>query len=70
MANENSKTIYNVKKVKEGADGKKHYQEVGKLILRDSGSGVIYLHFLDGEFAVFPATKRDASASDGDSAAS
>lgn len=63
MANETStKAIYNVKKVKEGPDGKKHYQEVGKLILRESGNGVIFLHFLDGEFAVFPATKRDASA--------
>jgi hypothetical protein len=46
-------TTYTIKKAKKQGD-KTFYQEVGKLLIRESGkNGVLFLHFLDGEFAVF-----------------
>ena len=38
-----------------GEEGEKSfYQEVGKLFIREGGkNGGLFLHFLDGEFAVF-----------------
>jgi hypothetical protein len=57
-------TTYTVKRVKKQGD-KTFYQEVGKLLIRESGkNGVLFLHFLD-EFAVFvqePKAKPDGSA--------
>ena len=42
-----------MKKAKKQGD-KTFYQEVGKLLIRETGkNGVLFLHFLDGEFAVF-----------------
>jgi hypothetical protein len=46
--------IYSIKNPKAGKDEKVHYPEVGTLILRDNDeNGVLFLHFLDKEFAVF-----------------
>ncbi len=57
---EMANTTYTVKKVKKQGD-KTYYQEVGKLILRESGkNGVLFLHWLDGEFAVFLQEPKDA----------
>ena len=42
------------------------YQEVGKLLFRESGkNGVLFLHFLDGEFAVFAQEPRDSAQESG-----
>ncbi len=47
-------TTYTVKKAKKNQGDKTFYQEIGKLLIRESGkNGVLFLHFLDGEFAVF-----------------
>jgi hypothetical protein len=59
-------TTFVVKKVKPGkTEGSRpFYMEVGKLILREGDKGVngtLFLHHLDGQFAVFPAEKRDAA---------
>lgn len=47
-----------VKAVKQGRDeGKRFYNEVGRLFIRETEKGVsgsLYLHLLDSEFAVFP----------------
>ena len=59
MAQTNSKTLV-VKKAKKQGD-KTYYQEVGKIVLRESGSGVLFLHFMDGEFAVFPKDPKPAA---------
>ena len=46
-------TTYTVKKAKKLGD-KTFYQEVGKLLIREGAkNGVLFLHFLDGEYAVF-----------------
>jgi len=46
-------TTYTVKKAKKLGD-KTVYQEVGKLLIREGAkNGVLFLHFLDGEYAVF-----------------
>ena len=63
MANGNSKTFV-VKKVKAGRKegDKPFYMEVGRLLMRETEKGVsgtLYLHHLDGDFAVFPAEKRE-----------
>jgi len=58
MAQTNSKTLV-VKKAKKNGE-KTYYQEVGKIVLRESGSGVLFLHFMDGEFAVFPKEPKPA----------
>jgi hypothetical protein len=50
-------TTYRVTKVKTDKQGKKHYAEIGKLVLRENGNGVLFLHLLDGEYAVFPKKK-------------
>ena len=57
-------TTFVVKKVKpgKGESAKPFYMEVGRLVIRegDKGqNGTLYLHFLDGDFAVFPAEKRE-----------
>ena len=61
--NGNSKTFV-VKKVKAGrGEGEKFYMEVGRLVMRETdkgASGTLYLHHLDGDFAVFPAERREA----------
>ena len=62
MAQTNSKTLV-VKKAKKQGD-KTYYQEVGKIVLRESGSGVLFLHFMDGEFAVFPKDPKPAPEGD------
>ena len=59
MAQTNSKTLV-VKKAKKNGE-KTYYQEVGKIVLRESGSGVLFLHFMDGEFAVFPKDPKPAA---------
>jgi len=52
-------TTYTVKKAKKQGE-KTFYQEVGKLLIRESGkNGVLFLHHLDGEFAVFLQEPRD-----------
>ena len=51
----------------EGEPGRKatdklFYLEVGRLVIRETEKGVsgtLYLHHLDGDFAVFPSEKRD-----------
>lgn len=69
-------TTYNIKKMKMSRDGKaRFYNEVGRLFLREGPNGVsgtIYFHFLDGEYAVFPAEKTERpeqAADDGDAPA-
>ena len=58
-------TTYTVKKTKKQGD-KTFYQEVGKLLLRESGkNGVLFLHFLDGEFAVFAQEPRESTQESG-----
>jgi hypothetical protein len=53
-------TTYTVKKAKKVGE-KAFYQEVGKLLMREGGkNGVLFLHHLDGEFAVFLQEPRDA----------
>ncbi len=66
MAITSSKTFV-VKKVKPGRkeSDKPFYMEVGRLLIRETEKGVsgsLYLHFLDGDFAVFPAEKREDKA--------
>jgi hypothetical protein len=57
-----------VKKVKagRGENAKSFYMEVGRLTIRETDkgiSGTLYLHHLDGDFAVFPVEKKpDAEA--------
>lgn len=56
-------TTFNIKKVKTNTAGKKFYNEVGRLFLRESERGVsgsIVLNAFDGEYAVFPAEKAEA----------
>ena len=62
-----TKAVYNIVKVKPGKDpeGKRFYQQVGKLIMRDNGNGTIFLHMMDGDFAVFPKTEQPAAAAAG-----
>jgi hypothetical protein len=53
-------TTYTVKKAKKQGD-KTFYQEVGKLLIREGAkNGVLFLHFLDGEYAVFAKEPKDA----------
>ena len=52
-----------VKKMKpgRGEDAKPFYMEVGRATLRENErgvSGTLYLHFLDGDFSIFPAEKK------------
>ncbi len=62
-----TKAVYNIVKVKPGKDPeKKFFQQVGKLIMRDNGNGTIFLHMMDGDFAVFPKTEQPAAAAAGD----
>jgi hypothetical protein len=43
---------------------KTFYQEIGKLLIREGGkNGVLFLHHLDGECAVFLQEPRDAEGS-------
>jgi hypothetical protein len=58
---------WKMKKVKPGRKetDKPFYLEVGRLVIRETEKGVsgtLYLHHLDGDFAVFPAEKRDEKA--------
>ncbi len=54
-------TTYTVKKAKKQGE-KTYYQEVGKLIIREGGkNGVLFLHWLDGEFAVFAKEAKASS---------
>ena len=61
-------TIYKVMKAKtvDGSD-KKIWNQVGTIIIREGGkNGALFLHFLDGDFALFlkdEADKRDTSES-------
>ena len=57
-------TTFNVVKVKAGAEGKKFYPQVGKLVMRETGNGTLFLHFLDGDFAIFPVAKEAAPAAE------
>jgi hypothetical protein len=64
MATNNNWKTFVVKKVKPGRKetDKPFYLEVGRLVIRETEKGVsgtLYLHHLDGDFAVFPAEKRD-----------
>ncbi len=66
MAITSSKTFV-VKKVKPGRkeSDKPFNMEVGRILIRETEkavSGSLYLHFLDGDFAVFPAEKREDKA--------
>jgi hypothetical protein len=61
-------TTYTVKKVKMQGE-KKYYQEVGKVLIRESGeNGVLFLHFLDGEFALFAQEEKAKAAKEGQEA--
>lgn len=46
---------YTIKKIKTAKDGNTtFYKEVGTLIINEGeGTGVMYLHLLDGEFRLF-----------------
>jgi hypothetical protein len=57
-------TTYRVTKVKTDKQGTKHYAEIGKLVIRENGNGVLFLHMFDGEYAVF-AKKKDETAGEG-----
>ena len=59
-------TTYRVTKVKTDKDGKKHFQEIGKLVLRTTGNGVLFLHMFDGDFAIFAKRKGDPEEVGGD----
>jgi hypothetical protein len=57
-------TTFVVKKVKpgKGENAKPFYMEVGRLIIREGDKGLngsLYLHFLDSDFAVFPAERAE-----------
>ena len=53
-------TTYTVKKAKKQGD-KTFYQEVGKLLIREGAkNGVLFLHFLDSEYAVFAKEPTEA----------
>lgn len=50
--------MYTIKKEKlvekEGEEPRKYYHEIGTLLIRDGGqNGALWLHHLDGEFALF-----------------
>jgi hypothetical protein len=54
-----TETKYVVKKASKSRDGKRTFwNEVGRLTIRESDagktSGALYLHMLEGDFAVFP----------------
>ena len=55
-----------VKKAKKSRDGNRtFYSEVGRIFLREGEkgtNGTLYLHFLDGEFAVFPVEPKEDEA--------
>ena len=53
---------YNVTKVKTDNQGKKYFQPVGKLVIRQNGNGVLFLNMMDGDFAVFPKKDKPAAA--------
>jgi hypothetical protein len=57
-------TTFNVKKVKTDKAGNQHYQAIGTVLFRSDGkTGVLWLNWLDGEFALFKQTaKEDPSA--------
>jgi hypothetical protein len=58
-------TTYTVKKAKKQGD-KTFYQEVGKLLIREGAkNGVLFLHFLDGEYAIFAKEPKEAKPDDG-----
>ena len=53
-----------VKKARKSRDGKKTFwQEVGRATIRESDEGKVtgslYLHMLDGDFAMFPVEPKD-----------
>ena len=49
------KTMFNVTKVKTGKNDAKIYSTVGTAIIHESGkTGVLFLNWLDGDFALFP----------------
>lgn len=69
MADTTKSTTYVVKKVKpgKGEGAKPFYMEVGRLVIRQTAkgeSGTLYLHFLDGDFAIFPADKKEPAKTD------
>ena len=51
---EDGSVVYNVTKPRADTAGKKHYPVVGKMVLRPNGNGTLFLHALDGDFAIFP----------------
>ena len=64
MAQGTNSTTYVVKKVKPGRKegDKPFYMEVGRLVMRDGEKGVsgtLFLHMLDGQYAVFPVDKKE-----------
>ena len=59
-------TTYVIKRAKKQGD-RTYYQEVGKLLIREGGkNGVLFLHFLDGEFAVFAKEPKEAPQNGGE----
>ncbi len=64
-------TTFNVTRVvtKDQGDGKpprKFFNQVGKVVLHDSGkTGVLFLHMLDGEFALFRQDPKEKGADAG-----
>ena len=61
-------TIYKVMKAKTvNGNDKKIWNQVGTVIIREGGkNGALFLHFLDGDFALF--LKDDAEKQDGSEA--
>lgn len=60
-------TTFDVKKVKTDKAGKKHFQAIGTALVRPDGrAGVLWLNWLDGEFALFKRTAKDDAGSVGE----
>jgi hypothetical protein len=59
-------TTYRVTKVKTDKQGKKHFQEIGKLVIRENGNGVLFLHMYDGEYVVVPKRKGEQDETSGE----
>jgi hypothetical protein len=55
-------TKFNVTKAKKDSKGQTHFQQVGKIVIRENGRGVLFLHFLDGDYVLFPATAKAGEA--------
>jgi len=54
---------FNVTKAKKDGSGKTIFQQVGTVVIREGGEGgVLYLSWLDGDFALFKKDPKKAPA--------